>query len=119
MTQATVAADFGEPLDVHRGLTAQVTFDGVLVLDDFTELCFVIFGQVLDAGIRVDTGLCQDLLGSGQANALDIGQSNFNSLFAGQVNTSNTCHASSAPPISLVSACAWGFRKLPLRDPCA
>ena len=47
------------------------------------------------------------------SDAVDISQRNFDPLVAGKVNTRNTCHFLSAPPISLVSAYAWGFRKLP------
>ena len=46
-------------------------------------------------------------------DAVDISQRNFNTLLAGKIDTRNTCHITSAPPINLVSACAWGFRKLP------
>ena len=83
------------------------------MLDRITQLGFLFLGQVLDADIGVDTGHFQNLGCTGGADAIDIGQSNLDPLVAGKINTRNTCHILSAPPISLVSACAWGFRKLP------
>ena len=113
MTHAAIAADFTQPLDVHSGLPAQVAFDDIVMLDGITQLGFLFLGQVLDADIGVDTGHFQNLGCTGGADAIDIGQSNFDPLVAGKINTRNTCHILSAPPISLVSAYAWGFRKLP------
>ena len=113
MTQAAVAADLRQTLDVHSGSAAQVTLDQILLLDNLTQLSLLVIGQILDANVGIDAGLSQDLLGAGSADAVNISQTNFNTLFAGQVYTSNTCYNSSAPPISLVSACVWGFRKLP------
>ena len=89
------------------------------MLDGITQQALLLLGQILDPGIGVDTGGLQNLGGAAGSNAVDIGQSNFDPLIAGKIDTRNTCHILSAPPISLVSACAWGFRKLPLRDPCA
>ena len=119
MTQAAVAADLAEALDVHSGLAAQVALDEVVMLNGVTELSLLLLGQVLHPGVGVDAGLGQHLGGPAGSDAVDIGQSNFDPLVAGKINTRNTCHTFSAPPISLVSAYAWGFRKLPLRDPCA
>ena len=113
VTQTTVATNFAQTLDVHSSLTAQVAFDDIVMLDSIAEQCLLVLGQVLNAGIGVDTGLGQNLSSAGRSDAIDIGQSNFDPLVAGKINTRNTCHFLSAPPISLVSACAWGFRKLP------
>ena len=63
MAQAAVAANLNQTLDIQADLTAQVTLDVVVALDDFTQLSSLFFGQVLNAGIRIDTGLSQDLVG--------------------------------------------------------
>ena len=83
------------------------------MLNGLAELGLLFVGQILDAGIGVDTGGLQNFRCTGRSDTVDIGQSNFDPLFAGKINTRNSCHKFSAPPISLVSACAWGFRKLP------
>ena len=69
MAQAAVAANLNQTLDIQADLTAQVTLDVVVALDDFTQLSSLFFGQVLNAGIRIDTGLSQDLVGRFAANA--------------------------------------------------
>src|SRR5262249_18951418 len=45
---AAVAADFHQPLDVHRDFLAQVAFDPALLLDDAADLPDILFGQILD-----------------------------------------------------------------------
>ena len=42
--------------------------------------------------VRIDARLSQDLLGRGQANAVDVGQADFNALVARKVDTNKTCH---------------------------
>ena len=92
MAQAAIAADLGQTLDVHRGLTAQVALDEIVMLNGLTQLGLLLVGQILDAGIGVDTGGLQDLRSAGRSDAVDIGQSHFDPLVAGKINTRNTCH---------------------------
>ena len=40
MTDTAVAADLGQPLDVHSHVAAQVTLHGVLVADDLTPVSY-------------------------------------------------------------------------------
>ena len=87
-----VAADLGQPLDIQSNLTAQVAFHHVALVDGLTKLGFVGLGQILHAGVGVDPSLRQDVLGALSANTVDIGQTDFDSLILGQVNTGNTCH---------------------------
>ena len=92
MAQAAVASNLNQTLDIQADLTAQVTLDVVVALDDFTQLSSLFFGQVLNAGIRIDTGLSKDLVGRFAANAENVGQADLHALLAGKVNTGNTCH---------------------------
>src|SRR5581483_91933 len=62
--QAAVAADLHQPLDVHRHLLAEVALDAALLLDHPADLPHVVLGQVLDADVRADAGLPQDLVRS-------------------------------------------------------
>ena len=111
MPHAAVAADLGQALDVHRHVTAEVALHSVAVADDLAQLGLIFLGQILHAGVGVDSGLGQDLVGAGAPNAVDIGQADLYPLILRQVNASNTCHTVSAPPINLVSACAWDSHK--------
>ena len=44
MAQAAVAANLNQTLDIQADLTAQVTLDVVVALDDFTQLSSLFFG---------------------------------------------------------------------------
>ena len=115
VANAAVAADLGQPLDIQGNLTAQVAFHHVALVDGFTKLGFVGLGQILDAGVGVDPSLRQDVLGALSANTVDIGQTDFDSLILGQVNTGNTCHTLKHLHFLLSpdAACAWDSRRSP------
>ena len=92
MADAPVAADLGQALDVHRHIAAQVALHGVLVADDLTQLGLLGVGEVLHPGIGVDARLLEDLARAGAANAVNIGESDLDSLLLRQINAGYTCH---------------------------
>ena len=98
MTEAAIAADLHQALDVHGNLTAQVALNLQVVVNVVTDLTDILFGQVLNARIRIDTGRLDDIVRNLAANAVDIGQGDLNSLLAGQVDTSDSCQGMIAPP---------------------
>ena len=104
-------------LVINPGSTsAKIAFyHDVVFVDVVTDLSFFISSQILDAGIRVNSGTGENLVGSGLANAVNISQTNLDPLLARQINTSNTCHK--APPLVtshvLVGACAGNLRTWP------
>ena len=63
VTDATIATDVHQSLDVHLDLAAQVTFHFVFVTDDFTHCGCLGIGPILDAGVLVDTSLLEDRSG--------------------------------------------------------
>ena len=91
MTQAAIAADLAQTLDVQCGLATQVALDDVCV-DGVTQLLLISVSQILDADVRIDASLFQNILGGLSANAVDIGEADFDTLILRQVNTGNTCH---------------------------
>ena len=96
MTKTTIATDFHEALDILRNFAVQVTFGGEVLLDIVAELGEFVFRNVLDASVRVDTGFGQDLLRGGKADAVNVGQADFNALVARKVDTNETCHSDSS-----------------------
>ena len=69
MAHTTVALDLGQTLDVKRDVTAQIAFyHDVVFVDVVTDLSFFISSQILDAGIRVNSGTGENLVGSGLTN---------------------------------------------------
>jgi hypothetical protein len=83
MTQATVASDVQETLDVHLDLGAQLAFHLELIVDDVPDgrLLFVI--PLVHLLIIRDLRLVQDVLGSRPTDPIYIGQANFASFVLG------------------------------------
>ena len=91
MAQAAVASNLNQTLDIQADLTAQVTLDVVVALDDFTQLSSLFFGQVLtrvSGLIPVLARISLDVL----RPMPNVGQADLHALLAGKVNTGNTCH---------------------------
>ena len=63
VTDASVAADIHQTLDVHLILTAQFTFGLVLLGNDVTDNLLLVVGPVLDFLRGLNTGFVQDFLG--------------------------------------------------------
>src|SRR5581483_2539695 len=51
VAHAAVAADFHQPLDVHRDLLAEVALDAALLLDHPADLPHVVLGEILHPNI--------------------------------------------------------------------
>jgi hypothetical protein len=83
MPQAFVAADVHEPFDVHGHLAAQATLNFVASLDDRAQAIDLFFSQVIDAHLRVYTGLFNNAIGRSITDPKYIRQSYRNPLIAG------------------------------------
>ena len=74
VTNATVAVDLLEALQIEWQFPAEVAFDNVVVGldvgDDGTQL---LVGQFTGAGIWIDINLLQNLFGEAWADAVDVG----------------------------------------------
>src|SRR3954447_15448074 len=86
------AADFHQPLDVHRDFLAEVSFHATLLFNHPADLPDVVFRQVLDADVGADARRGQDVVRPLPADAVDVGQADFDPLRAREIDTSNTCH---------------------------
>jgi len=92
MAEATIAGEVHQTLDVHRGLATQIAFHGVTGVDRLTDLQHFLVGQVLHAASRREAELGGDFLGLGRANAMNVGQRDFDALVGRDVDTRNTSH---------------------------
>ena len=92
MTQAAIAADLHQALDVHGNFAAQVALYLDVVVNVVAQLADIILGQILDAGIRVHARRLDDIVRDVTANAVDVGQRDLDALLPGKVDTRNSCH---------------------------
>ena len=72
MTATAIAADLNESLYIQGLLTTKVTFYDNILVNDITQFYNLVLSQITGTGIRVDTGLLQQFLGSSQTNTIDI-----------------------------------------------
>ena len=91
VTPAAQAADVLKTLERHALLATQIAFKGV-TLGGTTQLLDVGVAEVLDAGIGIDACFGENLLGSCQADAIHIGEGDFDPLVARNIDSGDPCH---------------------------
>jgi hypothetical protein len=87
VAQAAVAADFHQPLDVHRDLLAEIALDAAHVLEHTADLADVVLRQVLDADVRADAGDAEDVVRTLPPDPVDVGEPDLDPLGPRKVNT--------------------------------
>jgi hypothetical protein len=93
MADAAITFDTLEALEIHAQFAAQIAFDDVLaVLNGVNNLGQLLFVQILGANGGVNAGLGKYDFGIGRANAIDVTQSDIDSLSARYFNTNDSCH---------------------------
>ncbi|MNU94612.1 hypothetical protein D3C71_845990 [compost metagenome] len=92
VTQAAVAAEVHQTLDVHRRIATQVTFDLVVAVDGFADLKNFSIRQLMNALVSRKTDLVHDFLREFRTNPVNVGQRNNNALCSRDVDASDTCH---------------------------
>jgi hypothetical protein len=107
MTQAAVAPNLHEPLDVHGNGLAQIAFDHAVPLDDVPDANDLIFGEILDLGADVDACLLADRRRPAPADAEDICESDLHPLVNWQIHSRNS--SQSKPPNSQFWILDFGF----------
>ena len=96
MADTAIAADLDETTNAQGKLTAEITFDAIILFEDLTYPAGLAFRHISDARCRRNASSLYDLLRTGQTNAVDVGEGIFNAFVAWQVHASNTCLT--APP---------------------
>src|ERR1043165_211076 len=92
VAEAAVAGEVHQPLDVHRGFAAEVAFYLMVLVDRLADVQHLLVGEVLDALVRRNAELADDVLGRGPADSVDVGQRDFDALVGGDVHPGNTSH---------------------------
>src|SRR5258708_29417022 len=92
MTQAAIAAEIHQPLDVHAGFTTQITFDEIVAIDHFTNLQPFLIAQLRDAAISRNLDLLDDVGRILLADAMDVLKRDQDALVGRDIHTGNTGH---------------------------
>ena len=92
MAHPAIAGEVHQALDVHRGFAPQVTLDGVVGIDRFTNLEDFSIAEILHATAVVDPQLVHDLLGAGCTDSVNIGQRDDHALVGGDIYPGNASH---------------------------
>jgi hypothetical protein len=97
MTQATIATDVHQPLDVHLYTLAQVALNLSLCFQDGTDPAQLVLTQVLNPSVDIYSSLFENGRCPWAANAVDVSQSDLRPFVRWKVNTSYTCHYNLSP----------------------
>src|SRR6202049_4379584 len=92
MTQAAIAAEIHQTLDVHAGLATQVAFDQIVAVDHFTNLQYFLIAQLIDAAIIGNLDLLEDVGRILLADAMDVLERDQDALVGRDIHAGNTGH---------------------------
>src|SRR5580704_6748837 len=92
MTQAAVAAEIHQPLDVDAGLATKIALDDVVAIDHFADLQDFLIAQLADAAILRDLHLLDDVGRALRADALDVLERDQHALVGRYIHAGNTAH---------------------------
>src|SRR5215469_6379530 len=98
VTQAAIAAEVHEPLDVDAGFAAKVALHHIVAVDHFADLQHFLVAQLVDAAILGDLDLLHDVGRDLRADAMDVLKRDQHALVGRDVDAGNTGHG-----ISLLS----------------
>src|ERR1700674_4437876 len=92
VTDAAIAADVHEPLDVHRDFGAQRTLDAKILFDRLTELVGIGVGEIANALLGVDASRLENPARKRAADSEDVRQADLDLLLTREIYASNTRH---------------------------
>ena len=93
MTDATIATDIHESLDIKLDLRTKITFHFIVGGDDFANFGCLLVSPVFNFTIFIDSGLVENRHGGATADAVDVGQGYFTSFVLGEINSHDSyCH---------------------------
>ena len=83
MSYASITTDIFQSFDVCVNFSLQIAFDVKILFDVLPEKTYLLLGKVLDANVGGYTGGFKYLRGSGTADTINIGKSDFKPFLAG------------------------------------
>ena len=92
MTNAAIAADVHEALDVHRDFGAQGALDAKILLDRLPKLVGIGIAQIANTLLGVDAGRLENPSRERAADPEDVRQADLDLLLTREIHASNTSH---------------------------
>src|SRR4051794_34382164 len=92
MTQAAIAAEVHQTLDIDAGLATQIALDHIVAVDHFADLQNFLVAQLADAAVQRDLHLLHDLGRILLADAMDVLKRNQGALVGRDIHAGNTGH---------------------------
>src|SRR5450432_3844106 len=99
MTQAAIAAEIHQTLDVHAGLATQIAFDHIVAVDHFADLQHFLVAQLRHAAVIGNLDLLQNLGRVLLADAMDVLERDQDALVGRDIHAGNTGHGLLLSPI--------------------
>ena len=92
-SDAAVAIDGLQSLEIGRDVTTEVAFhDPLAIRDDVENLIELLLGEIRGAHVGVKGGVLDDEIGPGRADAVDVAKRYGDLLFRWNVDTKQTWH---------------------------
>src|SRR6266850_2738616 len=92
MTQAAIAAEVHQTLDIDADLATKIALDQIVAVDHFADLQNFLVAQLADATIHGDLDLFNDLGRVLLADAMDVLERDQNALVGRDIHAGNTGH---------------------------
>lgn len=80
MTKPPITSQIHQPFDIHGDFGPKLSFDFVMTVNHLADPVDVGFCQIISPGIGIHIEGRDDMPGSGFADAVNIGQSDFDPL---------------------------------------
>ena len=101
MSQAAIATDIHQTLDIHLDALAKVAFDLSLRFQDRANPAQLVFTEISYARIEIDARFLEHGVRARAADAVNISQTDLGSLVGRKIYTCYTCHRISLLSLSL------------------
>src|SRR4051794_29291135 len=92
MTQAAIAAEVHQTLDVDADLATKIALDEIVAVDHFADLQNFLVAQLADATLRRNLDLLHDLGSVLLADAMDVLERDQDALVGRDIHAGNTGH---------------------------
>src|SRR6266704_1288430 len=110
MTQAAIAAEVHQTLDVHAGLASQIAFDQIVAVDHFADLQHFLVAELVDPTVIRNLDLLHDVGRILLANAMDVLERDQDALVGRDIHAGNTGHGLLSCRRSLADRLFYLFR---------